>query len=118
MKNYSLAKIYRIDLPTGDCYVGSNVASLAERRGKHVSASKQEKKKNCPLYAAIAELSDGWVGIHPVLIEKYPCNDVEKLRKRESEWIRKTGTLNKCIPGRTWKVRQSGSFTKKTVKNT
>ena len=35
------------------------------------------------------------------LIEKYECNDVEELRKKEGEWIRNIGTLNGLVAGRT-----------------
>ena len=35
------------------------------------------------------------------LLEKYPCNDVEELRAKEGERIRKTATLNSQVAGRT-----------------
>jgi predicted RNA-binding Zn-ribbon protein involved in translation (DUF1610 family) len=35
------------------------------------------------------------------LIENFPCNNIEELRKKEGEYIRELGTLNKIISGRT-----------------
>ena len=37
------------------------------------------------------------------LIEDYPCESVEQLRKREGEYIIELGTLNKKIEGRSKK---------------
>ena len=35
------------------------------------------------------------------LIEEYPCENSEQLLKREGEWMRRIGTLNENIAGRT-----------------
>ena len=35
------------------------------------------------------------------LIEEYPCQNSEQLLKREGEWMRKIGTLNENVAGRT-----------------
>ena len=35
------------------------------------------------------------------LIEEYPCENIEQLRRKEGEWIRKMATLNEEIAGRT-----------------
>ena len=35
------------------------------------------------------------------LVEEYPCENLEQLRKREGEFIRELGTLNHHIAGRT-----------------
>ena len=35
------------------------------------------------------------------LVEAYPCDDIKQLSRKEGEWIRKLGTLNSKLPGRT-----------------
>lgn len=101
MKDYSKAKIYRLDLPTGDFYIGSKIQSLSMRRGKHVAKSRMEERKNTPLYKAVADLPDGWDCVVCTLVEKIPCNDIEELLKRERYYIEHlSSTLNKIIPGR------------------
>ena len=45
------------------------------------------------------------------LIEECPCENVEQLRRKEGEWVRKMGTLNQVIPGRTdTEYRKSEQF--------
>ena len=46
-------------------------------------------------------LKEGVENFYIELIEEYPCDNLEQLRKRERHYIREMGTLNKFIAGRT-----------------
>jgi len=102
MPDYQHGKIYTIRCRTDDTliYVGSTIQSLAKRWGGHKCKSKTEKCKNMLIYKTINNNWDNWyIELHTL----YPCNSKEELCKKEGEIIRKIGTLNKKIEGRTEK---------------
>jgi hypothetical protein len=106
--DYQLFKIYRIDVPQCEIYVGSTTKRyLSQRRGGHVADSKKPERSNMLLYETINISNTKWLGIQVELVESYPCNTVDELRQREAYWIRLLKPeFNHDMPGRTcreWK---------------
>ena len=99
--NYQEGKIYKIyNTINDDIYVGSTSLKLCERMRDHRRATNSIKKKDRPLYQAFREHGIEYFFIE--LIEKCPCNDKDKLRKKEGEYIRSLKpSMNIQIPGRT-----------------
>ena len=86
---YDNGKIYKItSKQTDKIYIGSTIRSLSYRITEHKSDIKRERYK-C-ISGEILKYGDYEIS----LIENYPCNNVDELRKRES-WYQ-TNTLN-CI---------------------
>ena len=77
-------------------YIGSTTQTLPQRLAKHKYDAK--KNPNRKFYLAVDGKWDNW---EMILIEKYPCNAEEELKKREGELIKEIGTLNIHITGRT-----------------
>ena len=101
-KDYNNGKIYCIrNNITDDIYVGSTTQPLSKRMAKHRQDSRREIKMHRPFYLKVNEL--GIDNFYIELIENYPCESLEQLRKREGHYIRKMGTLNQQIAGRTCK---------------
>jgi hypothetical protein len=97
MLAYQNGKIYQIINTINDeVYVGSTCSSLSIRMCKH---RYYVNHCNTPVYKAFKEIGVGNLLIE--LIEYYPCNTKEELNRREGEWIRKIGTLNRMVAGRT-----------------
>jgi len=104
MPDYSKGKIYKILNTIDDnVYVGSTVETLSLRMAKHRSHVKA--RPHFKLYEHMNEL--GVENFYIELIENCPCNDIYELRAREGHYIRKIGTLNKLIAGRTLKEYQT-----------
>ena len=97
-KDFKNGKIYCIrNTVDDDIYVGSTTQPLSKRMSKHrcdVKGYKQNRK----LYAKMNEL--GIDSFYIELIEEYPCDNVEQLRKREGHFIREISTLNQHVAGR------------------
>ena len=102
-RNYQNGKIYCIrNYVDDDVYVGSTIQALSKRMETHRSMCRIESKKsNFKLYKKMKEI--GTEHFYIELIEKHPCECKEELFKKEGEWIRKIGTLNGYIAGRTRK---------------
>ena len=102
MKDYSKGKIYTIKCQTDETliYVGGTIQPLCERKATHKRDSKGEKTKNRLLYSKI---NGDWANWKIELYELFPCSCKEELDKKEGEIIRKIGTLNDRIAGRTRK---------------
>ena len=101
-KDYKNGKIYCIrNNITDDIYVGSTTQPLCKRMAWHRKDSKREIKMNYMLYSKFNEI--GIDNFYIELIEDCPCESLEQLRKREGHYIRKMGTLNHHIAGRTSK---------------
>jgi hypothetical protein len=97
MVNYANSKVYciRINIEEKEhIYVGSTT------KPSHVADSKRTNL-NSPLYNLINSLPNKWLGIRLEMLEEYPCKTKDQLHAKEAEWIRKIGTLNVVIPGRT-----------------
>ena len=98
--DYKNGKIYKIlNTIDVDCYVGSTCQPLSKRMAKHRESMHNTVKKDRKLYAKMHEL--GVFNFYIELIEEFPCENIEQLRKREGESIRQLGTLNIQIAGRT-----------------
>ena len=99
MPDYGKSKIYQIKNTINDeIYIGSTCAPLAFRMSKHRHHSKTQET---PLYISFRE--HGVDKFYIELIEEYPCNSKQELLAREGYYIKKCGTLNKHIAGRTKK---------------
>ena len=100
MCDYNDGKIYTIRCLTDKTliYVGSTTQELSKRFGDHKSICKSEKWKNYKLYK---EVNGDWRNWYIELNQLYPCSCKEELKAKEGEIIRKIGTLNVRIEGRT-----------------
>jgi len=103
INKYANGKIYQIlNTETDDVYVGSTCMDLHDRMKYHITA--QSVKRARKLYKLMKMIGSELFCI--VLIENYPCETKDELRRREGHYIRSIGTLNMCIAGRTkqeWK---------------
>jgi hypothetical protein len=100
--NYQNGKIYAIrTYQTEEIYIGSTCSPLYKRLYKHKHSLKRWKKGKAGYTTSykILEYGDAYIE----LIENYPCNSKEELRRREGEEIRSCECVNKRIPGRTKK---------------
>jgi len=99
-EDYSKGKIYIIKSPnTEKVYIGSTIQPLNERFSKHLYSYKTISK-NGETSRQIIEYGDAYIE----LIEEYPCENVEQLRKREGEIAKSTENIvNRLIAGRTKK---------------
>lgn len=102
MGKYDLGKIYKFEFE-GNSYVGSTCEpTLARRRANHVSASRFDGSKGMPLYQAINNREGGWIGIHAILVEDFPCTNRDQLFARGAHWIKELKpNLNVLMPYRT-----------------
>ena len=100
---YKNGKIYTIRYKNDDSliYVGSTIQPLFKRWHGHKCRVNNEKSKeyNYFLYQKMRETNiEDW---YIELYEEFSCESKEQLNQREGEVIRKIGTLNKLIAGRT-----------------
>ncbi len=91
MPNYSKGKIYMIVDDKG-CYVGSTTQSLRRRYQKHANDIKYDKRK-----CSSSKIINKWES-EIILLEKYPCETLEQLLKKEREWMDKIKCVNKERP--------------------
>ena len=100
MKDYSKGKIYKIvSNSTADIYIGSTIQTLSQRLAKHRSDFKEWKKGNHNHVRSFSLIERG--DYHIILLELFPCADIEQLIARERWYIENNVCLNKVIPGRT-----------------
>ena len=98
--NYSNGKIYKIlNYIDDQCYVGSTTQALSKRMVWHRDAMLNYRVNHRPLYKLMNDYDIEMFYIE--LIEDFPCETVEQLRKRVGELIRELGTSNKQVSGRT-----------------
>ncbi len=97
--DFSKTKIYKIvckDVSIPDLYVG-HTTNIVKRRSNHKDACCKEHNKeyNHYKYIFIRE-NGGWDNFEIVLMEDYPCNNVEEATRRERYWIENlNASLNK-----------------------
>jgi hypothetical protein len=97
--DYKNGKIYCIRNSINDeVYVGSTTQPLSKRMVKHRCSAKTMPNK-MKITMHMEEL--GFENFYIELVEEFPCENKEQLNRKEGEWIRKIGTLNSKIPGRT-----------------
>jgi hypothetical protein len=103
MKNYQLAKIYKIvSNITNQIYIGSTCEpTLARRLAKHVGSYKSflNGKSNYVTSYKIIELGNYDI----FLIENCPCENNDELHQHERYYIETLNCVNKIIPNRTQK---------------
>ena len=100
MPNYQEGKIYKIyNTINDDIYIGSTTQKMCERMRCHRSIITYRDNNN-PLYQGFRD--HGVENFYIELVEKFPCNDKDELRKKEGEYIRLLKpSMNKIIAGRT-----------------
>ena len=99
MSNFQEAKIYKvINKLNSEIYVGSTTLDLDKRMIKHKCDAKQRPHLS-KFYTFMNET--GIDNFEIELIEDYPCETQEELRKREGKIIKAMATLNQRIAGRT-----------------
>jgi len=99
MVNYQLGKIYKIVCrTTGEVYVGSTCEkTLSKRLVAHRSAcSRFLEKQQGSKFSSFQIIQRGDYYID--LLENYPCNNSDELRKKEREWYDKAECINQCRP--------------------
>ena len=100
MVDYSKAKIYKVlNDVDDDVYIGATCQSLSMRMVGHRKARTSTKHKNYKLYRKMNEI--GVEHFYIELFKETPCDNKEQLRAIEGDYIRKYGTLNSNIAGRT-----------------
>ena len=99
-KEYVNGRIYCVRNTINNAiYIGSTCQKLSQRMSCHRSDMNKTKNQGMLLYKAMKEL--GKEHFYIELVEDYPCETIEQLRKRESEIARdKNAELNKNINGR------------------
>ena len=99
MSNFQEAKIYKvINKLNSEIYVGSTTLDLDKRMIKHKCDAKQRPHLS-KFYTFMNET--GIDNFEIELIEDYPCETQEELRKREGKIIKAMATLNQRVAGRT-----------------
>lgn len=99
MVNYQLGKIYKIVCRiTGEVYIGSTCEpTLSRRLVSHRSACKHFYEKNRgSRFASFQIILRGDYYID--LLENFPCNSSDELRKKEREYYDKIECINVCRP--------------------
>ena len=114
--DYSKAKIYKIlNDVDDDLYIGATCQSLSMRMVGHRKARTSTKHKNYKLYKRMNEL--GVEHFYIELVKETPCENKEQLNAIEGDYIRKYGTLNGKITGRTRKEWQDEHKERKSEQN-
>ena len=99
MVNYQLGKIYKIVCRiTGEVYVGSTCEkTLARRLVDHRSAcNRYLEKQEGSKFSSFQIIQRGNYYIE--LLENFPCDNRDELRKKEREWYDKTDCINHYRP--------------------
>ena len=97
-RDYQNSKVYCINNDVDDeVYVGSTTQPLSKRMVKHRCDVKTRPNK-MKVTQHMASL--GIENFYIELLEECPCDNIDQLMKKEGEWIRKIGTLNDKIQGR------------------
>ena len=96
-KDYKNGRIYCIRNNIDDeVYVGSTCQPISKRMAAH--RSYRNRNKNQKVHKHMNDL--GVENFYIELLEEFPCENKEQLRKREGYHIRDIGTLNTHIAGR------------------
>lgn len=80
IRNYENGKIYKlVNDVTTDEYIGSTLTSLSKRKAYH--------KGDPPPSVKVLYDEIGWDQLQIVLIEAFPCENNDELRRRERYWF-------------------------------
>ena len=100
---YQKGTIYKItDIGYNKCYIGSTCEKLCHRMSRHRQKYKQflnNPKQFISSYDLFNEY--GVENCKIELIEYFPCDTLQELRRKEGEHIKKTVCVNKVVAGRT-----------------
>lgn len=104
MPGYANAVVYVIkNSENPKVYVGSTINGIKARMNEHKKCAKTETRQNTPLYEAMSTL--GFEKFTIELVERFPCENMQELKKREAEVTRQldafTNGYNKRIEDRT-----------------
>lgn len=99
--NYKNGKIYRIVSPDGNkSYIGSTCKKfLSQRFSVHRCGYKKWKNGEKGFFVTAFELFEdyGIDNCFMVLVEDFPCDNVNELNSREGYWIRHYIDLGQCV---------------------
>jgi hypothetical protein len=100
---YKGGKIYKIvDVAYTEQYIGSTAVELSTRMAKHRAKYRDYKKTQKSFYTSFVLFDKyGIENCKIELIEHYPCESKEELKRREGHWIKNEICVNKCVAGRT-----------------
>jgi hypothetical protein len=101
MSNYQRTKIYYILVGDEKYYGHTQRQYLSQRTAGHRDLYRKGNQKK--VYVAARALGMTDKDLICVLVENYPCANVDEARARERYYIEREGTLNMSIPGRTKK---------------
>jgi len=102
IRDYGKGKIYKIVVDTEEeykPYVGSTIQGLAERMAghrAHYSGWKSGKLGKCFSYDLFDKF--GIKNCKIILLEEYPCKNINQLLMKEREWFDKIENCNKLKP--------------------
>ena len=100
---YKNGKIYKIvDIGYNEEYFGSTTVELSSRMSKHRTSYRRwanGSKDSCTSFLLFEKF--GLDNCKIELVEVFPCNSKEELRKREGYWIKHEECVNKSVAGRT-----------------
>jgi hypothetical protein len=104
LNKYQRSKIYKVvDTSYTECYIGSSTQRfLCNRMASHRANYKLWKHNqyaNCAVFSLFDKYGVDNCKIE--LIESYPCESLEELRRREGHWIKSEECINKRVAGRT-----------------
>lgn len=103
---YNNGKIYKIvDVGYNHCYYGSTVQPLSKRMMTHRSIYTLFKNGGITAKPSACDIFDiyGLENCKIELVELFPCNSKEELRKKEGEYIKNNECINKHVAGRSQK---------------
>ena len=103
MRRYENGKIYKIvDNGYNMCYIGCTCESLSQRMARHRHHYNSYLKGNHGKTRSF-DIFDKYdiTNCKIELVENYPCNNKDELRRREGFYIQNTECINKHIAGRT-----------------
>ena len=103
MSKYQNGKIYKIvDVGYNKTYYGSTCESLSQRMTRHRAKYTAYLKGNITNTRSFDLFDEfGIENCKIELVENYPCNSKEELRRREGYYIKNNDCINKCVPCRT-----------------
>ena len=93
MPNYKQGKIYKV-INTNDnkVYIGSTVKNLNDRMANHRNNIKNDEKKKSKLYQHIKKVGKDKFKIK--LVKNYPCNNLNELKTKEFNEMKKINKKN------------------------
>ena len=102
MNKFKNAKIYKIcDVGYNKCYIGSTCEDLSQRMARHRHNYSSYQRNKCKFTTSLRLFEEYGLDNYKIeLIETFPCENTEELRRREGYVIKKFDCVNKTIAGR------------------